>query len=359
MVTLFSFSLLPKLFSPCQKLLINHELVRSMSRVKRRTTHPPHWHVLKNVQRVDEKLSADNHRFIREVIQDKYSNKSPIKGSELEIAKTEWTPKTRRAGILARNIGIHHLWEKDGTRITCTVLHVLDNHVIRYIPPEEYVNTTQGARLLKNRKPLGCLVVGAEGTNPEKFSKQYCNLFADVGLMPKKRLSRFIITPDAAIPPGTPLYASHFVVGQAVDVYGKTIDHGFQGVVKRWGFKGGPASHGATKFHRRGGTIGTGRDKARVWPGTKMPGHMGSERRFNKGLKVMRINTKYNVIYVKGSVPGATNSIVQIFDTILSRRRLTEAPPHPTYFPPEDGTLVQEDIYDPSLHVFGSPSISV
>lgn len=71
-----------------------------------------------------------------------------------------------------------------------------------------------------------------------------------------------------------------------------SIDHGFQGVVKRWGFKGGPASHGATKFHRRGGTIGTGRDKARVWPGQKMPGHMGSERRFARGLKVRYFNSK-------------------------------------------------------------------
>lgn len=63
-------------------------------------------------------------------------------------------------------------------------------------------------------------------------------------------------------------------------------DYGFQGVVKRHGFKGGPASHGATKWHRRGGTLGTGRNKARVWPGAKMPGHMGSERRYNRGLQV-------------------------------------------------------------------------
>lgn len=51
----------------------------------------------------------------------------------------------------------------------------------------------------------------------------YCNLFAEAGVMPKKRLARFIITPDAALPPGTPLSAGHFVVGQAVDVYGKTL----------------------------------------------------------------------------------------------------------------------------------------
>ena len=67
------------------------------------------------------------------------------------------------------------------------------------------------------------------------------------------------------------------------------IDYGFQGVVKRWGMKGGPASHGATKFHRRVGSIGSGRDKARVWPGKKMPGHMGSERRFARGIEVILI----------------------------------------------------------------------
>lgn len=54
------------------------------------------------------------------------------------------------------------------------------------------------------------------------------------------------------------------------------IDRGFQGVMKRWGFKGMPASHGVTKTHRRPGNIGAGGEKARVWPGTKMPGHMGN-----------------------------------------------------------------------------------
>lgn len=55
-----------------------------------------------------------------------------------------------------------------------------------------------------------------------------------------------------------------------------SIDRGFQGVMKRWGFKGMPASHGVTKTHRRPGNIGAGGEKARVWPGTKMPGHMGN-----------------------------------------------------------------------------------
>lgn len=60
--------------------------------------------------------------------------------------------------------------------------------------------------------------------------------------------------------------------------------------MKRWGFKGMPASHGVTKSHRRGGSIGSGREKSRVWPGQKMPGHMGRNRRVIRGLKVTRFS---------------------------------------------------------------------
>nr|CAG4638493.1 EOG090X07HN [Cyclestheria hislopi] len=350
-VNKFIYNLLPT----CSGLFSNAEQIREMSRVKRRTTHPPYYHMMKNRQKTDDRLTLENEGFIKEFITEKYAKTSPLKG--IDVPTGEWHPKTVRSGVIAKNIGIIPLWKTDGRRVLCTLLQVMDNHVIRYVPPEEYAKTLTGNKKIKNKIPMGCLVVGAEATDPQKFTRQYCNLFSEVGLMPKKRLTRFLITPNAAIPPCTPLTAGHFHIGQYVDVYGKTIDHGFQGVVKRWGMKGGPASHGATKFHRRVGSIGSGRDKARVWPGKKMPGHMGSERRVIRGLQILRINMKYNVIYVKGTVPGATNSIVNIFDTFLPLRKPKEAPPHPTYFPPEDGSLPTEDTYHSSVHVFGSPSI--
>nr|CAG4650205.1 EOG090X07HN [Sida crystallina] len=338
-------------------LFSNVEQVREMSRIKRRTTHPPYWYPTKNLQKPSEPITRENQSFIQEVVQDKYSQISPIKG--LEVAQSSWDVKTARTGVIAKNIGRYPLWKKDGTKVLCTLLQVLDNHVIKYIPPEEYAQSIVGRKRPSTRRPKGCLVVGAEATNPEKFTKQYCQLFAESGLMPKKRLARFLITSNAVLPPCTPLTAGHFCVGQHVDVYGKTIDYGFQGVVKRWGMKGGPASHGTTKAHRRVGSIGSGRDKARVWPGKKMPGHMGSERRFNRGLQIVRINLKYNIIYVKGTVPGATNSHVQIMDTILPHKKFKEAPPHPTYFPPENGNPLAEDLYDESMHQFGTQSITI
>jgi len=135
------------------------------------------------------------------VIQEKYSQISPINAEELE--KTEWTPKTIRSGVIAKNIGSYPLWKKDGSAVYCTLLQVscfvslisfltclqflvcfslqvLDNHVIRYIPPEKYVTTLAGSKKFKNRKPMGCLVVGAEATNPEKVSPDVSEVFLHI-----------------------------------------------------------------------------------------------------------------------------------------------------------------------------------
>lgn len=133
------------------------------------------------------------------------------------------------------------------------------------------------------------------------------------------------------------------------------IDRGFQGVVKRHGFKGMPASHGVTKTHRRPGNIGGGGEKGRVWPGTKMPGHMGNRWRKAKGLKVWRINTKYNVMWVQGNgIPGATNDIVYVYDTILPLQRRKMRPPLPTSL----NVSEFNDIWCNTIHNFKDQTIT-
>lgn len=124
--------------------------------------------------------------------------------------------------------------------------------------------------------------------------------------------------------------------------------------MKRHGFKGMPASHGVTKTHRRGGNIGGGGEKARVWPGTRMPGHMGNRYRFSRGLKIWRMNTQYNVLWVTGSaIAGETNSIVYIYDTVLPLRKPKDALPYPTSY--EDTQVA--DIWSDELHCFKDPTI--
>nr|CAG4651877.1 EOG090X07HN [Triops cancriformis] len=345
----------------------NLQQVREMSRVKRRHTHPAYWHMKKNRASEEEDVTSDNRGFVKEVVQDRFGA-SVIPGSKIELPESsplkgqnwvpgEWSEKSFRTGVIAKTIGVYPMWEKDGTKFICTLLQVLDNHVVRYVPPDEYIHSIHGEKHFnKTRLSLGCLVVGAEATDPQLFTRQYCNLFADSGLMPKKRLTRFLITPNAALLPGTPITAAHYRVGDFVDVAGKTIDYGFQGVVKRWGMKGGPASHGTTKAHRRVGTIGGGGEKGRVWPGTKMPGHMGSERRTMRGLEIVRINYKYNVIYVRGTVPGSTNSHVNIYDTVLPLKKPKAPLPFPTFM--EDTEKFGEEVYASHVYEFGSPNIT-
>lgn len=99
------------------------------------------------------------------------------------------------------------------------------------------------------------------------------------GVDNKRKLAEFRVSQDGVLPIGHELNAAHFVPGQFLDIAGMTIGKGFQGVMKRHGFKGQPASHGNSLAHRAPGGIGACQDPGKVWPGKKMPGRMGNKRR--------------------------------------------------------------------------------
>ncbi|XP_057671628.1 39S ribosomal protein L3, mitochondrial [Diorhabda carinulata] len=312
----------------------------------------PTWFTQKTINKRDEEVTQDNEQFVQEVIKDKYSD-VPKKG---EISTdVEWTPDLQRTGVIARKIGVYPLWMKNGKQVLTTLLQILDNHVIKQYSPYEYDPPRKSIVGIRNKK--ACLLLGAEGADPSNLTKEYCGLFKDSGVIPKQILARFFVSPDAVLPLGTLISAKHFQVGNALDVRAKTMDRGFQGVMKRHGFKGMPASHGVTKTHRRGGNIGGGGEKGRVWPGTKMPGHMGNRWRVTKGVEILRINTKYNVIWVKGqAIPGETNCVCYVYDSKLPLRKPKNPLPFPTYLGGVDENE-PEDIYHESIHPFSEPTI--
>lgn len=125
--------------------------------------------------------------------------------------------------------------------------------------------------------------------------------------------------------------------------------------MKRWGFKGQPATHGQTKTHRRPGCIGIN-GMARVWKGKKMPGHVGNKRRRALGLQVLRINTEHNVMWVTGrGIPGAVGAIVHLHDTMLPLKRRLIHPPCPANF----AKLTEHtDEYAQGIHRFADPTIA-
>ncbi|XP_006883381.1 PREDICTED: 39S ribosomal protein L3, mitochondrial [Elephantulus edwardii] len=238
------------------------------------------------------------------------------------------------------------LWTKDGKEHVVTLLQVQDCHVLKYTPKESHNGKT------------AALTVGGKTASPFHKSPSILEFYQELGLPPKQKIKIFNVTENAVIKPGTPLYAAHFRPGQHVDVTAKTIGKGFQGVMKRWGFKGQPATHGQTKTHRRPGAISTG-DVARVWPGTKMPGQMGNQDRTVLGLKVWRINTKHNIIYVNGSVPGHKNCLVKVRDSFLpAYKDDCKNLPFPTYFPDGDEEALPEDLYEDSMCQPGAPSLT-
>ena len=110
---------------------------------------------------------------------------------------------------------------------------------------------------------------------------------------------------------GEALTCDIFAEGEKVSVIGTSKGKGFQGVVKRHGFHGGPNTHGNTK-HRRPGSIGPGTDPSRVIKGKKMPGHYGDHRHTQTHLRIEKIDAERNLIYIRGSVAGPTNGIVLV-----------------------------------------------
>jgi len=351
------------------------------SRIKWRQRHKPFWQVKKLNKAEDSPITEENKEFIQQYIDKKYSG--PLKEEFAPWSRGKWEPGSRRPGLLATKIGVQPLWLKNGKQIVCTMLHIQDNHVVKYTPRAAYDETLLAEkkesptftfplhfeRIKPNKKAdnlTGFVTVGAVSTNPQKYTKDYCGLFSQSGLAPKRYLARFPVTDNGVIQPGTPLGAAHFRPGQYVDVYGRTMERGFQGVMKRWGFHGMPATHGVTKSHRRPGGIGSGRAKARVWPGQKMPGHVGGTYRWYRALRVWRINYAENVLYVSGpSVQGVTGSVLHVCDTKLyakrfennKRDKLTDGPTHfPTAYPDQLETLPEEEYCD-AVHDFKSPSL--
>ena len=110
---------------------------------------------------------------------------------------------------------------------------------------------------------------------------------------------------------GSLITVDDFKEVEMIDVVSKTKGKGFQGVVKRWNFAGGPASHGSM-FHRRGGSYGLCQWPGRIFKNKKMPGHMGDVNRTTQNLQVVKILTDRNLLLVKGSVPGHKGSILTL-----------------------------------------------
>lgn len=160
--------------------------------------------------------------------------------------------------------------------------------------------------------------VGFGDIKEKRTNKPFRGHFASNKLQLKKYLREFRLEDVSSYKIGQEVKADIFNVGDKVDVSGVTIGKGFAGGIKRWGFSGGPASHGSHS-HRIPGSIGASATPSRVYKGKKMPGHLGSVRRTIQNLEVVKVDVQNNLLFFKGNVPSAKGNLVVIKSAVKSK----------------------------------------
>ncbi len=202
------------------------------------------------------------------------------------------------AGLIGRKLGMTQLFDEEGAAVPVTVIQAGPCPVVQVKTAE-----TDGYEAVQ----LGY------GQRKEKHSTRATRGHAaKVGLDGAPVVLREFRVSDAAeFEPGQELTVERFEVGQRVKVTGTTKGRGFQGVVKRHGFSGRPGGHGHP-MSRNPGSIGPGTDPSRVIKGKKLPGQMGDKRKTIRNLRVERVDAERNLIFLRGSVPGAKNATVLI-----------------------------------------------
>ena len=135
--------------------------------------------------------------------------------------------------------------------------------------------------------------------------------FQKAGVAPMRRLAEFRVESESELAAGDQVKVDIFAADEYVDVTATSKGKGFQGVIKRHGFKGGRATHGSM-FHRAPGSIGQASDPARVFPGTRLPGRTGGKRVTRKNLQIVKVDAEKSLLYVRGPVPGPDNGYVAV-----------------------------------------------
>jgi len=205
-----------------------------------------------------------------------------------------------RIGIIGKKLGMSQIFKENGVVIPVTVIEAKENYVVQ-------IKKKDG------KDGYSAVQIGYEEVKEKKLTKAELERLKKNNLPPLKILRELRMKDDKEVEEfkvGQKINVEIFKEGEFVDITGKSIGKGFQGVVKRHGFHGGPATHGSMS-HRRPGSIG-GTTPARVLKGKKMAGHMGDETVTIQNLEVVKVIPEKNLIMVKGAVPGHRNGYLLI-----------------------------------------------
>jgi len=196
-------------------------------------------------------------------------------------------------GLVGRKAGMTRVFTDAGETVPVTVIEALPNRVTQ-------VKTAEG-------DGYRALQVAYGERKASRLSKPLTGHYAKVKVAPGAALVEFRLAEGegADLQTGAELKVDLFKEGQIVDVTGTTTGKGYAGTMKRHNFGGLPATHGVSVSHRSPGSIGQRQTPGRVFPGKRMSGHMGVQRRTIENLQVVRVDAERNLLLIRGAVPGA------------------------------------------------------
>ena len=210
-------------------------------------------------------------------------------------------------GLLGRKIGMTQVFNPDGSRLGVTAVEIGPCHVVQKRTDEKdgYVALQLGfdekpERLVNN--PMG-------------------GHFKKSGVAPQRVLVEFRVSQEVAdqYEVGQTITSDVFENGAFIDVSGLSKGKGFAGVMKRWGYRGGKATHGVHEVYRHGGSLGQCTTPGRVIKGKRMAGHQGNSKVTVQNLKIVRMFPQDNLIFIKGPVPGSRGSLLTIAPAVKKR----------------------------------------
>lgn len=198
--------------------------------------------------------------------------------------------------------GMTRIFDQNGNHVPVTVVKLIPN-VISQVKTAEKDGYT-AYQVAYHEKRANLLTAPVKGQLKKANVEKTLSKFAEI------RVSE--VSAEAL---GKETSLENFAPATYVDVTGESKGKGFSGVMKRWNFQGGPASHGS-HFHRRPGSIGCRATPARVFANKKMPGHLGVETSTVQNVQVVEVNMEAGYMLLKGSIPGSKNGFVKIAKSI-------------------------------------------
>ena len=218
----------------------------------------------------------------------------------------------KKEGLIGRKVGMTQVFAEDGSHVPVTVIQAGPCTVV-------------GIRR-KDTHGYDALQLGF-GTARKKQAKPLAGHYKKANVAPARVLREVRLEKTEKVDGyqvGQTLTVDLFTAGELVDVIGVTKGKGFQGGVKRHGWLGGEATHGSM-FHRAPGSIGASSDPSRVWPGHKLPGRMGGDRRTVLNLTVARVLPEQNLLLVRGAVPGAPGTLLMVRKSVKTTKAQQKA----------------------------------